>query len=448
MKKVILSLLCCGLCMVAMAQTSRQEIDARPYGIIPTMTVYTGQVYTMPEAVAPKGYKPVYMTGYARHGSRFESRDIYPLETYTYFRKAAEHNLLTPLGKRVKEYMDWYYEYHKLRRGDLTRVGYEQHKGIGGRFGKRLSPLFGGDVLVRSVSSTRMRSTMSMVAFVEGLKEQNPRLRTDMESTERDMALVRPQSDCNPQFPEHERDAYYDFLDDVVFKKLIEWGEKQDLSHAEQALFTEPARFFALFDDSRFKIMANIYRRLAFVQNFGNNDRTLLNEVFTSDEQYVMYQHDNCAWYYRSASAAHPILANVVSKSRILFDHFVTKADAALQGKNDAVADLCFGHDYFIVPLVTLLGVDGLPLSLGKGRESIECVSEVWRGYKITPMAANLMLVLYRGKGDADVLVRVLLNERDVTLPLDAQAPHFYKWDDVKRLMYDRLNEVERMKKQ
>ena len=38
-------------------------------------------------------------------------------------------------------------------------------------------------------------------------------------------------------------------------------------------------------------------------------------------------------------------------------------------------------------------------------------------GYKITPMATNLQFVFYRNKAN-DVLVKVLLNEDEATLPI------------------------------
>ena len=101
-----------------------------------------------------------------------------------------------------------------------------------------------------------------------------------------------------------------------------------------------------------------------------------------------------------------------------------------------------------------LLGMDGMPLTLGKGNElndnpekAANHIAEMWRGYKVTPKAANAILVLYRNKKGGDILVRAMLNERDVTLPLKAVAPHFYKWEDVKALIRARLDETDRLSK-
>ena len=45
------------------------------------------------------------------------------------------------------------------------------------------------------------------------------------------------------------------------------------------------------------------------------------------------------------------------------------------------------------------------------------------------PMGANLQLVLYRNKA-GEVLVRSLLNEKDVTLPIECETAPFYPWDE------------------
>ena len=61
--------------------TSREEIDANPQVVVPTMTVYNGDLYQNVAPAAPKGFKPIFMTGYFRHGSRFEAKASYPIET-------------------------------------------------------------------------------------------------------------------------------------------------------------------------------------------------------------------------------------------------------------------------------------------------------------------------------------------------------------------------------
>lgn len=423
--------------------TSREEVDANPRIAVPSMTAYTGEIFTNEAPAAPAGYQPFYVTAYLRHGSRFESDQTYAAQTYDYFQKADEAGILTPLGKRVKEFMEWNYNHHKNRVGDLTDVGFNQHKGIAKRLYNRLPSLFKGNAAIESVSSTSLRATMSMVGFNEGLKEVNPNLNNHMMASEVTGPEMRPQkSAVNPAYSAEEEKAYKSFMSKEVYSKLLEWGARQDLSHAHNALFTDPAKFFSMFERSGFKIMTDIYKRLAFAQNFDKNDRSLIDEVFTADERYIIYKHENCCWYYRCASAAHPILANNMAQSRILVDYIVNRADEVIKGEKESNAHLCFGHDLNIIPLMIIFGLENMPLYFGEGNENIDYIAENWRGYKVTPKAANIFFIFYRN-GEGKVLVRAQINERDVTLPIESATPYYYEWEKVKELAYSRLAELD-----
>lgn len=441
---ITLLLLCAAFTLSA--QTSREEIDANPRVVVPSMTIYNGDLYPVVAPSVPKGYKPVYMTGYLRHGSRYDSNKKYSTATYDYFQKAAEADILTPLGKRVKEFMDWNYHYQKEFVGDLTDEGFNQHEQLAKRYYANFSSLFNGDARVTSVSTSSIRAAMSMAAFNEGLKESNPRLDNHMFASQAITGVLRPQdSSHNRLYPPEEEQMYRKFRREKVDPKTVEWGGRQDMSHAQKALFTDPAKFFSMFETPAFKIMTDIYKRLAFVQNFGIHDRTLIDEVFTPEERYIIYKHENCAWHYRCGSAAHPILANNMAQSRILIDYLCERADEVLSGKEQKSAHLCFGHDIYLIPLVNIFGMDGMPLYFGEGKESVDYIAEHWRGYKITPMSSNIMMIFYRNKS-GDVLVRVQLNERDVTLPIESEIPYFYEWEKVKKLAYSRLDELDRLK--
>ena len=52
------------------------------------------------------------------------------------------------------------------------------------------------------------------------------------------------------------------------------------------------------------------------------------------------------------------------------------------------------------------------------------------------PMAGNLQMVFYRGGvAGKDILVKFLLNEREVTLPISASTGKYYDWKSVKEYM-------------
>ena len=441
---------CADKCAALSADvTAREEVDTYSEIVVPSMTVYNGHLFTNEAPAAPKGYKPFYITAYLRHGSRYEVSQLYADETRNYFVEADKLGLLTPLGQRVKEYMIWNQQHHVDHAGDLTQTGFNQHKGIAMRYCKAFPSLFKGKAEVVSVSSTSPRAILSMAGFNEGLKLSNPRMHNTMKASEETAAAMRPQKSAhNPAYPAAEEKAYKKFLVEGVYSYLLEWGKRQDMSHALNGMFTDPKAFFDHFADYKdsFKILTDIYKRLAFAQNFDVDNRDLVNEVFNAEERYLMYMHENCVWHYRCASAAHPILANNMAQSRVLVDYLVNRADEVISGEVGSNAHLCFGHDLNIIPLQNIFGLEGMPLYFGEGNETIEYVAEHWRGYKITPKAANIFFIFYRNK-EGKVLVRPQMNERDVDMPIETDTPYYYEWEKVKELAYARLDEIDELKK-
>ena len=62
----------------------------------------------------------------------------------------------------------------------------------------------------------------------------------------------------------------------------------------------------------------------------------------------------------------------------------------------------------------------------------------VWQDYRVSPMGANLQLIFYRNKKN-DILVKFLLNEREVTLPLKSKTLPYYLWKEVKTFLAEVL---------
>ena len=54
-----------------------------------------------------------------------------------------------------------------------------------------------------------------------------------------------------------------------------------------------------------------------------------------------------------------------------------------------------------------------------------------------------MQLIFYRPKrGQGDILVKALLNEREVTLPVTPTAtPYYYRWDDLRAYWTKKLSD-------
>ena len=95
---------------------------------------------------------------------------------------------------------------------------------------------------------------------------------------------------------------------------------------------------------------------------------------------------------------------------------------------------------------MNIFGLEKMPLYMGEGNETIDYIAEHWRGYKITPKAANIFFIFYRNS-EGKILVRAQINERDVELPIENETPYYYEWEKVKEVAYGRLAELDEIRK-
>lgn len=427
---LILSALC--IATFAFAQTSREEIDTHPHLAMSTHSIYAGSYYFKPIAKAPKGYEPFYISHYGRHGSRYEANGKYTAELVEAFKFAEANNLLTAKGKEAKDIIDNIHAVQEGHFGELTLVGAEQHKAIARRMYNRFKPVFKRGSIINSRSSTYTRCILSMAAFNESLKECQPLIETRLFASESDQKMIRP---LGPLANEYHhiirRKSTLDWKD-----ILRAWSAKQDFSHATNTLFTNIEPICAHTGKSRMVLISSIYKRLAFMQNLGWHDRALIDSIFTPDERHTLYKYDNYNLFCLYGGTSLPDSDRYFATMHLLIDDIVKYADLAIEGKNSASADLRFGHDYYLLGLLATTNFN--ELRMDHDYSDIDKLAEVWRGHQFITMASNMQFVFYRSKKEKDVLVRILHNENDMTLPIESSTAPFYKWEDVRKYLNDR----------
>lgn len=434
MKRFLLLSVALCIASIALAQTSREEIDAHPHVAMFTHSVYAAPYYFKPIAEAPKGYKPFYISHYGRHGSRHESQLNYVDYGVKIARIADSLNLLTPKGKEVAKYLYWAASLHEERIGELTPLGVEQHKAIARRMYARFKPVFFNGAIVDSRSSNYTRCILSMAAFNESLKECKPLLKTRMDAAEEHQNVARPIRSAVSNYTHRQRNV----VDHEWHKTFYAWAATKDFEAPLKRMFTDVEALCKASGESKTNIMLQIYKRMAFVQNLGYHDRTLLESVYTPDDVYLVYQAEAYRWYCSYFGANLPDSKRYFAPMHYLVDDIVKCADLAIEGKNSAVANLRFGHDYYLLGLLSLLNCDQIRSDIDYS--SVDNVAEKWRAYRFVSMASNFQMVFYRSKKSNDVLVRFLENENDITLPLKSVEGPFYKWSDVRKYMLDRAN--------
>ncbi|MCQ2959241.1 MAG: histidine phosphatase family protein [Bacteroidales bacterium] len=414
MKRSVLIFLAVITFGVSFAQSVKEEVFADVNKMCSNHLRY--QIPNEKYTVAPKGYKPVYISHYGRHGSRYHWGNSDYQYFYDLFKKAEQAGVLTDLGKSVAERMYRLYADAYLRAGDLTQTGRLQHAGIAERMVKNFPEVFDGKAVIDVSVSTSQRCIMSMDAFCSQLKAMCPDLQITAESSKRLMYFI-----CNDSW-----DTVANYLSNP------KWKDGYDDFHSKHV---KPERMMkALFSDSLYVLenidavgfMRKLHEIHGTMQGIDDLDFDFA-DVFTQEELYGCWLVQN-AWWYGAYGACPMTNSRGAKFAKNLLKHILDEADKALSG-DGANATLRFGHDTGLLPLASLMQLEGCNSKI----TDLEKLSESWCDFKIIPMAGNLQMIFYKSKKSNDVLVKVLLNEREVDLPISSDIAPYYNWNDVEQ---------------
>lgn len=411
-KKIFLSFLAFALAIGMEAQTALQEITANR-----NLSAGNYQTYPTPTATltaAPKGYTPFYISSYHRHGSRYlinPTHYSYPAQVLQLADKLGK---LTERGKQVKDIVDAMLDMSNGRLGELTAEGARQHQGVAARMYKNFPEVFSGDASIDAKSTIIIRCILSMSNEIMTLKSLNPNLKVAMDASEHDMFFMNHSG--------RNWDSIYNakMLGDVYSNFVKKHLHPERLMNV---LFNDPDYVANNVDSPR--LMQRLFSLAANMQSHDTNME--LYSLFTDQECYELYQCTNVSWFLSDGNSALTDGWMPYLESELLRD-ILDKADVAIKdGKN--AADMRFGHDSCVLPLVCLLELD----DYGKEYNDLETLSNNWNTYEIIPMACNVQFVFYHKKGSDDTLVKVMLNEREVRLPVSTDNAPYYHWADVEK---------------
>ena len=430
MKRLTVLLLTCCMVLTMSAQTAREEIKANKFLSASNYLDYDNYPATKPLTPAPKGYEPYLMNHYGRHGSRWLINEHQYTGILNTLRKASEQGKLTTAGEDVMRQVDVIYQSSIKRLGDLTTVGERQHHGIGKRMVQNFPEIFKKEGLpVDARSTVVIRCILSMVAECEEIAAANPtaQFHNDV-SQSLQYYLNQPRS----QFLDSVRKSTRSIRHELENKLLKE-------SHPERLMGV-------LFNDAQWAAdsvkAANFVASLFDIAaNMQSHDLGLdLYSYFTDEEIYAQWRVRNMGWYIDYGAS--PLGGGVqpFCQANLLKD-IIQVADTTKQTS----AVLRFGHEVCVMPLACLLELD----NCGYVTDDLENLDQVWRNYKIYPMACNIQLVFYRPiSGKGDILVKALLNEREATLPVKTKQYPYYKWKDLRQYYLKRLEWFEGKEKE
>ena len=358
---------------------------------------------------APAGYKPFYLSHYGRHGARYAwQSDIYKLIHYT-LKDADKEDNLTELGKDYRKRFESLYPDVKYRVGDLSRKGFRQQEALAERMYKNFPRIFTDDASVRVWTSTSTRCVMTMSAFCLGLKAQNPRLDIFENFGKVFLPAILPLDGSNPFRKDDYKETPVPF--DETWEQYI--ARTIDYKPILARLFLDPDK--AVESDRQWNFVSYLY---FFAAGMASLDTDLVfTDIFTPEERIALWKIDNFQFYWyawKTHLGYMPILDDIVAKA----DERIVSGEKG--------ADLRFGHDYTILPLMMILDLDGM----GREARNADEIHGIIRLQQV-PMGANVHFVFYRNKA-GDILFKVLHNGKEATLPLDTEKWPYYSWDSFK----------------
>lgn len=411
MRKIgwILPFLVFPLCM--QGQTAREEIDENP-----ALVGGKYYAYEAPDGqltLAPAGYTPFYISMFARHGSRYLTKEKKYTQPLSLLLAADEAGVLTADGKRALKVVAALAQEAEARYGELTLKGARQHRELIDRMYRHYPEVFADGVHVDARSTYKTRAFLSMAAGCVELKGLNPKLHITTQAS--------------------EADAYY-----IKYKNPL--YEAQHLENSDSvyrvadSVYVHPARLMRqLFRDSSYveahiqpvKLMTDLFELHGISQS--SDRQPDLSFLFTPQERYDLWQRNNFEWYYEKGAS--PLSDGCMYKlEKNLLKNFIETADTVIASRKNGVT-LRYGHDTNLAPLAVLMGINDLQASTADWQR----IADTYRTYRIIPMCGNVQLIFYRKKGVKEVLVKVLLNEREVKLPLPSEIAPYYAWKEVRR---------------
>lgn len=375
---------------------------------------------------APDGYEAYYVTTYARHGSRFMLLTQQYDDPIKLLNNAAQKHKLTKRGEELFRDLKQLREFcTDAKLGILTETGLVQHRGIAERLCSNFSEVFDADADILAQSSKTERCVLSMgaeCAVIDSVVGHHVPQKYNVGDMQERMAGAYKSDAITRQSAVHKSLHQQDLVDNVPYQSFCS----------------------GLFTDSQWTQveLLRAFCRDVFhlAQNMQSHDLGIdLWKYFNDDELTALCAIDNRFWYRRYGAS--PSTEGVMPQSaRPQMLDFLAAADSVVNRRDWHGAHLRFGHDICLLPLACLMELGDCGVAVPE--DALATLDKKWRCQEIFPMAGNIQLVFYRPKsGEGDVLVKALLNEREVTLPTTPASGPYYRWADVREHWVARITD-------
>ena len=358
---------------------------------------------------APKGYKPFYVSHVGRHGARFALGGTVYEDMLSVWTKAHQKGWLTPEGETYYQAYTELYPELSRREGNLTHRGQEQHRYIAAQIYRNYPEVFKGATHASAVSTVSHRVIVSMYSFL-----------SELGGLDKDFSF-----DADYGYPYQ---AY--LLPDVIDSSSDRGGVDKFNAFRDEVLDVDGilGRWFTRPDSlvtDKYKFIDDLHVVVSTLDNLDFPVPSVLYDLYTPAERYALWRVSNYRDYQIVGNSPDTDNLRVRAMKALLNDFIVKAQEDMADGK--VQLRLRFAHDSTLMPLLSLMDVNGMGVRLENPFE----LENYWRSFDI-PMACNFQLIFFRSTKNPEILVQVLLNGREATLPLQMAAPgSFYRWSDI-----------------
>jgi hypothetical protein len=394
-----------------------------------TKTPYptTEQQYTPP----PTGFTPVFVNYVGRHGARFFTKAGSDVAVLDVLQKANKSNALTSLGKQLLAMTQRFITIQKGNYENITGLGKEEQLCIGKRLMHNYSDAFTGKGL-EVVTTHKVRTQQSANALLEGFngykgKKQYRIMPDSLDSTLRFY-------DLSPAFQAYKKSAQ---VQQPVDSLLHDLKTKQAAQQICSRVFTRSFKTDAVsFAINLYDVYCGQWSIPVEMQQHGYAKNSIDYSIAFEPEQLAWFAFINGAEDFLEKGAGRDTLGIQATVATPLLADFITTTSDVIKHVKPADAILRFTHAEAISPFATLLGIPQASVPA----VSIYQYDKHWSAESIIPLSANIQWIAY--SNGSEYLLKVLLNEKETTLPIPTQQWPYYKWEEAREYYLGKLKSL------
>ena len=419
--------------LVAWAQ--RTAVAPPPY--LGTKTPYVAPAggYTP----VPAGYRPLFVNYAGRHGARFLTKAGSDSGALKVLELSAAERGLTPLGQRIRAAVKRLCLIEKGRYENITLLGAAEQRAIGQRMLGRYPGVFRGRGLDVAVTF-KVRTRQSADAFIGGLTGY--RGVTHFSRAADSLDAVLRFYDLSPAYLKYKKSGMVrngmDSVDRDPRTAAVAAAVNERLFTAGFLVRRTAAESLA-FSDDLYDLYSVQYSLPGEIRQRG--------WVLDSVDVSAAFSREDLVWedfrsgaqdFLEKGPGRDPLGIQVKVAAPLLGDFIRTTDEAvAAEGKTGGMsgrgrdAVLRFTHAEAISPFASLLGIPEASVPAAGIRQ----YHDHWQAERIIPLSANIQWIIY-GNGER-TLVKILLNEREVLLPLSGGP--YYSWKELRFYCMQRM---------